>query len=142
MSKHFIKQAMMFGVVGVITLLIDLSVTTLFFNVLHFPAFLSSGIGFLSGFFFNFPVNRKRVFKHSKEDRFSLKGQVVLYVALSVFNLTMTSLLVEMLVSINLVTIGYAKLVATAIIAVWNFLLYRYFIFSGKNSDDIPTPIE
>lgn len=120
----------MFGAVGVITLGIDVGVSTFLYNVTHLPAYLASAIGFLSGFFFNFPMNRKKVFHHSSKDRFSLHAQVGMYVVLCVFNLVVTSLLVEGMVRSGLLEIQYAKIVVTVLIAIWNFLLFKLVIFS------------
>ena len=135
MKKYipFVKQAFFFGVVGVFTLGIDVVVSTLFYSILHFPAYLASGIGFLSGFFFNFPMNRKKVFHHKDDDRFSLRSQVMLYVALSVFNLIVTSLIVDLMVSTNTLQIQYAKIIVTALVAIWNFLLFKFLIFSSTD---------
>lgn len=134
MSKRsdLIKQMFFFGFVGAVSFGIDLVITVTFFNVLHFPAFLASGIGFLSAFFFNFPMNRKKVFKHTKYDRFSLKTQVILYVGLSIFNLFMTSLLVQVLVASNLVSIAFAKVIVTMLVAMWNFIIFKFYIFSNN----------
>ncbi len=130
--KKLIQQLVLFGVVGVVTLIIDTSVTYMLYNFVHLQAFLASGIGFLSGFFFNFPMNRKKVFHHSEDDRFSLHAQIILYAALSIFNLIATSAAVAGLVGLNLLKIQYAKIIVTAIFAVWNFLVFRLFIFSKK----------
>lgn len=133
---HFLKvskEIVAFGIVGLITFLIDLSVTTILYNTLYFPAYLASGIGFLSAFFFNFPANRKRVFRHTGNDRFSLKTQIILYALLSVFNLVATSMLVQILVTLG-VDIVYTKIAVTAAIALWNFLLFKLFIFSKKKT--------
>lgn len=136
MKKHtpLIKQVVFFGVVGLITLGIDVTVTTTLYNLLNFPAYLASAIGFLSGFIFNFPMNRKKVFHHTDKDRFSFRTQIILYASLSIFNLLATSAMVEFLVTQNWLKIQYSKLLVTAIIAVWNFLLFKFFIFSKKIS--------
>lgn len=128
------KQIFAFGLVGITTLLIDLSVTVILYDVVGLPAYLSTGIGFLSGFFFNFPMNRQKVFKHTAQDRFKLQAQVAMYIALCVFNLFTTSALAEVLVNSGLLTIGAAKVVLTTMIAIWNFVLFKTLIFS-KNLD-------
>jgi putative flippase GtrA len=130
-----LKQLILFGVVGVITLAIDVGVSAILFYGTHLPAYLSSGIGFLSGFFFNFPMNRKRVFHHSDRDRFQFHTQVVFYITLSLFNLIITSYLVELMVNNNLLPIQYAKIIVTGLIATWNFLLFKFFIFSKTKNN-------
>lgn len=129
-NKKLITQIVFFGLVGVGSLLIDLGVTLLLFHAVGLSAFLSSAIGFLSAFFFNFPMNRKKVFNHSSDDRFSLRIQAIMYTVLCVFNLVATSLLVELLVTYEVIEIQYAKLLTTAIIAVWNFVIFKFVVFS------------
>lgn len=136
-SEHFrntIKQIVIFLVVGAITLLIDVTVTRTLYSAFHFPAYLASGIGFLSGFVFNFPMNRKKVFHHSSNDTFSLRVQIFLYAGLSMFNLIATSLAVGLLTDNKVVAIQYAKIIVTAIFAIWNFIVFKFFIFSKRNS--------
>lgn len=135
MKSHHIqlKQVVLFGLVGLTTLAIDVVVATGLYNLLHFPAYLASAIGFLSGFAFNFPVNRNKVFNHSSSDKFSLRQQAVMYALLCVANLIITSVMVEVLVSLDMLSIQYAKTIMTALIAVWNFILFKFVIFS-KNS--------
>jgi putative flippase GtrA len=132
MTKYMnlIKQAALYGIVGVVTLGIDITVTVIIFNVAHLSAFLASAIGFLSGFFFSFPMNRKKVFHHHANDKFSLHSQIIMYISLAVFNLFATSAMVEFMVTNSLVTISVAKIIVTAAIAVWNFILFRQLIFS------------
>ena len=131
-DSKLMKQLFLFSVVGGTSFLIDVSVTTALFHYLHFPAYLAGVIGFCSAFFFNFPINRKHVFNHSDKDRFSLKKQIILYFSLSIFNLLMTGVLMQWLVGTHLLNIGFAKACVTGLIAIWNFLLFRFFIFSKR----------
>jgi putative flippase GtrA len=74
-------------------------------------------------------MNRKKVFNHSERDRFGIKQQVGLYALLSLFNLFATSLIVELLVRTG-VDIGISKVLVTILIAIWNFLIFKFFVFS------------
>jgi hypothetical protein len=130
--RKLVVQMFLFGIVGITTLLIDALVTSTFYYIAHLPAFMASGIGFLSGFCVNFPLNRKQVFNHSEDDRFSLKTQIYLYASLSIFNLIATSMTVDVLVSTNMLEIQWAKIVTTVVFAIWNFLVFKLFVFSKK----------
>lgn len=130
--RKLVVQIFLFGIVGITTLLIDALVTSTFYYIAHLPAFMASGIGFLSGFCVNFPLNRKQVFNHSEDDRFSLKTQIYLYASLSIFNLIATSMTVDVLVSTNMLEIQWAKIVTTVVFAIWNFLVFKLFVFSKK----------
>ena len=127
---------LLFGIVGVTTLAVDTLVTSILYYIAKMPAFMASGIGFLSGFCVNFPMNRKQVFNHSKDDRFSLKTQIYLYALLSIFNLIATSMMVDVLVKTNILEIQWAKIITTVVFAIWNFLVFKSFIFSKKKHDE------
>lgn len=135
-NLHLIKQMLFFGIVGVITLSIDVGVTSFLFYSLHLPAYLSSGVGFMSGFFFNFPMNRHRVFHHSENDRFLLLHQVIMVVGLSLLNLVGTSWIIDVLVTNDIVKIQVAKFIVTAMIAIWNFIIFKKIIFSKQNTGE------
>ena len=137
MKNDIFLKVFLFLVVGGITLLIDTSISYILYHNIHLPAFLASGIGFLSGFVFNFPVNRKKVFNHSQYDRFSLKIQITLYTLLSLFNLVATSSIIATLVNSNVLDIQWAKVVVTAVFAIWNFLVFNLFIFSKNNDKNV-----
>lgn len=137
MKNGIFLKVFLFLVVGGITLLIDTSISYILYHNIHLPAFLASGIGFLSGFVFNFPVNRKKVFNHSQYDRFSLKIQITLYTLLSLFNLVATSSIIATLVNSNVLDIQWAKVVVTAVFAIWNFLVFNLFIFSKNNDKNV-----
>ena len=87
-------------------------------------------------------MNRKQVFRHNEHDRFPLKTQIILYVLLSVFNLFATSVAVDALVNFRILEIQWAKVIITAIFAVWNFLVFRLVILprekmSKENSNPV-----
>ncbi len=135
MSEHaqLNKQIIFFLFVGGATFFIDFGVTYALFHFLNIHAYIASAAGFLSGFLFNFPMNRKQVFHHSLHDRFSLKTQVIFYATLSLFNLGATSLVVQVIVNWG-GTILLAKVLVTGFIAIWNFLIFKFLIFSKKYS--------
>lgn len=136
MGKYskLLKQIMLFGLVGVGSLLIDLCVTTLLYDHAHIPAYLAGPVGFLSAFFFNFPINRKHVFNHTEHDKFSMKTQVAMYISLSLINLCMTSLFMHVLVDGMHIQVSAAKLCTTGVIAVWNFFIFKFLVFSKRQS--------
>lgn len=61
-----------------------------------------------------------------------MKIQVSLYVALCLFNLLMTAVLMQLLVESDLLRVEVAKVLITALIAVWNFIIFKFWIFSKK----------
>lgn len=135
LERHLplLRQFTFFGFIGVTSLIIDIGVSATLFYIAHFPAYIASGVGFLSAFAFNFPMNRRRVFKHSDKDRFSIQNQIAMYSLLCVFNLIVTSLLVEVMVTSLHIEIQYSKLITAGMIAVWNFILFKFVVFSKRS---------
>lgn len=129
LSPNTIKQIILFVIVGVISLVIDTSVTWFLYKIVLVPVAIASIVGFFSAFAFNFPVNRKRVFHHTKNDRYVLNTQIALYATLLLFNAGFTAVAADLLVKAG-VGIVATKFLLTALIAIWNFLLFRHVIFS------------
>ena len=132
------SQVILFLAVGFTTFLIDVLVTSVLYSFAHLPAYLASAVGFLSGFFFSFPMNRKKVFRHTDKDRFGIKTQILFYICLSIFNLLVTSALVEGIVYLG-INIAVAKVLVTGLIAVWNFFIFKFVVFSKDSKSSSST---
>lgn len=139
MSKHRqqLKQLVSFGAIGLGSFALDVAVTTALYDYLHFSPGLAASVGFLSAFFFNFPLNRKHVFSHSQNDRFVLRVQVILYATLSTFNLVMTGVAMQFAVKHAHVQIGVARIVVVGVIAIWNFFILKFLIFSKREVTEV-----
>ena len=126
-----LKQIVRFLVVGIITFLIDLFVTYTSYYLLNYEyAGFCSALGFISGFIFNYTVNKKYVFTISGNRRFSTQHQIVMFAGLAIFNLIISSVMVGYFVDHLLFNIIICKVVMTALIATWNFILLKKVIFS------------
>ena len=110
-----------FVIVGIATLILDTTVTTLLYKHGHLPAGVASAIGFTSGFLVNFIGNRGVVFKSVEGYHFKRKSQILMYVVLVFFNLAFTSLMTEVLVSRAGGNIIIVKICLGVLVATWNF---------------------
>lgn len=113
---------------GLLTTAFDATVTFCLYEFASFSAFFSSAIGFLSGFFIHFPLNRNKVFFSMQGQRFKIKAQILLYILLSVFNLISTSLAVAFLVHLG-IQIVISKFFVAGVFVIWNFAVFKFFIF-------------
>ena len=118
--RRALTQLILFGIVGLLTLAVDVSITSVVYNIFGLPACIASAVGFLSGFVVNFPLNRKKVFAHSENDKYPLRQQIYFYISLSVFNLLATSTIVDLIVRAEFLQIEHSKILVTAIFAIWN----------------------
>lgn len=126
-KKHekLINQILKFGVVGGGAFLIDYALLYILTEYLNIYYLTSSIISFIVSLIFNYILSIKWVFDVTKKQTIK---EVTIFVILSVLGLGINQ--VVMYVGTNLLNIHYmfTKLVATAIVMVWNFVTRKIFI--------------
>ncbi|ANE22365.1 sugar translocase [Denitrobacterium detoxificans] len=127
--KKLIAQFMKFGVVGVIAFVIDYGLLALLTEVFSVNYLVSATISFTVSVIFNYVASMRYVFTH-KEDM-SRRREFVIFVILSVIGLLINNLC--MWAGVELFGIHYliTKIVATAIVMVWNFVTRKIFLDAG-----------
>lgn len=116
------RQLLAFGVVGGLSAAIDAGVFWLLTSLGMWPA-LATVISFLSAFLVNYPGNAKVVFRARHTS-----GTLGRYVSLVVFNLALSTGIVEGLVLLHTIPIA-AKLISIVIVAIVNFIAMRNWVF-------------
>lgn len=112
--------------VGGTSFLVDFGLLYLFHEVFGVRLWISTGIAFLASFFFNFTFQKIFAFSSKAHKGWSL----VKYIALVLFNTVATIGIVAVLYTF----IGWelAKVVSTIITTIWNYLAYRFIVFSER----------
>ena len=125
-----IAQFMKFGVVGVIAFVIDYGLLALLTEVFGVNYLVSATISFTVSVIFNYLASMRYVFTH-KEDM-SRRREFVIFVVLSVIGLIINNLC--MWTGVELLGIHYliTKIVATAIVMIWNFVTRKIFLDAGE----------
>lgn len=127
LKKHekLINQILKFGVVGGGAFLIDYILLYILTEYLNIYYLTSSIISFIISLIFNYILSIKWVFDVTKKQTIK---EVLIFVVLSVLGLGINQ--VVMYVGADLLNIHYmfTKLVATAIVMVWNFVTRKIFI--------------
>ncbi len=125
-----IAQFMKFGVVGVIAFVIDYGLLALLTEVFGVNYLVSATISFTVSVIFNYLASMRYVFTH-KEDM-SRRREFVIFVVLSVIGLSINNLC--MWAGVELFGIHYliTKIVATAIVMIWNFVTRKIFLDAGE----------
>lgn len=123
--KKLVDQILKFGVVGGLAFLIDYGLLYFLTEYLHIYYLISSVISFTVSLIFNYILSIKWVFDVTKKQTYK---EVIIFVVLSVMGLGINQLV--MYVGSDLLHIHYmfTKLVATAIVMVWNFVTRKIFI--------------
>lgn len=128
--RKLLAQFMKFGVVGAIAFVIDYGLLALLTEVFSVNYLVSATISFTVSVIFNYLASMRYVFTH-KED-ISRRREFVTFVVLSVIGLIINN--VCMWAGVELFGIHYliTKIVATAIVMIWNFVTRKIFLDAGE----------
>ena len=127
--KKLIAQFMKFGVVGFLAFIIDYGLLALLTEVFSVNYLVSATISFIASVVFNYVASMRYVFTH-KEDM-SRRREFIIFVVLSVIGLIINNAL--MWAGVELLHVHYliVKIVATAVVMVWNFVTRKSCLDAG-----------
>ena len=124
-------SALRYLIAGVAAFLFDFGLLWLFREVFGFPTWLAAGIAFVLSFAFTYTI--QRVFSFGSD---APHGRALFrYTVLVVFNTLATAAIVGL---IDLTPAGWAvgKVVATIMTTIWNYFVYRFWVFTPKRGDE------
>lgn len=121
-----IAQIMKFGVVGVVATVIDFAVMNLLYYVLGLDILVANTAGFVISLIFNYLASMKYVFAH--KEGMSRKREFVIFVVLSVIGLVLNDGIVLALKGGLGLEANIAKVCATALVMVYNFVTRKIFL--------------
>ena len=124
-----------FLVVGGASFAIDLGLLALLHEVGGVDLWVATPIAFLASLVFNFLVQRKFTFRSSGRADVSL----LKYGALVVFNVIATDVVVNVVDGAGY-PYALGKVIATVATTVWNFLLYKHWIFKSPSREAAVEP--
>lgn len=112
---------------GGLSFLVDFGLLVLFREVFRWNLPVAAASAFLLSFAFSFTVQKVFAFESSHRTHVSL----VRYILLVGANTVATVLIVQLL---SLTGLGYggAKVASTAATTLWNYFLYKHWVFGGK----------
>ena len=136
--KKLIAQLVKFGLVGVIAFLIDWGILNILVGFFHMHNVIAGTISFLISLIFNYLLSMRFVFRH-REDMARWMEMLIFFISaaiglfindaiiwISTFGMNhdaMVSQHVEYLLRTNI-----GKLIATVVVAVWNFLIRKWLL--------------
>lgn len=123
---HLFVQAFKFGIVGVISTIIDFGLLYIFNELMDIHYLVAAAASFFISLIFNYLCSMKYVFK-GKKDANKAK-EFVVFLVLSVIGLGINELLLWILHGQFGMTVMLAKLFATAVVMVWNFVTRKIFV--------------
>ena len=119
--QKLLAQIMKFGVVGVIATVIDFGIM----NLLHYGLGLNTS-GFIISLIFNYLASMKYVFAH--KEGMSRRREFIIFVVLSVIGLVLNDGIVLALNAGLGLEANIAKICATALVMVYNFVTRKIFL--------------
>lgn len=124
--KKLFAQLVRFGIVGVIAFVIDYVIMIALTELVGINYLISSGISFTISVIVNYILSITMVFQPKKDA--NKTKEFIIFVILSVIGLGLNQLL--MYVQVDLLSIYYmiAKIIATGIVMVYNFISRKIFI--------------
>ena len=125
-TKKILVQIFKFAIVGVVATLIDFLFLYIFREFFKFPVVLANTLSFVISVIYNYTASVKWVFDVNKEK--SEKKQFITFIIFSVIGLLINDLI--MWISVDQLNIYYllAKIIATLIVMVFNFVSRKIFL--------------
>lgn len=130
--KKLIEQILKFGVVGIIATVIDFGVLYVLSQPLGMNPVISAGISFCVSLVFNYVASMRYVFTH-REDM-SRSREFVIFLVLSLIGLAINEAIMAAGVAVlgnSALAVMGTKVLATAIIMVWNFVSRKKWLDAG-----------
>lgn len=131
-----IAQFLKFGVVGVIAFFIDYGVVMLLSVGIGLDPVVSAAISFTVSVVFNYVASMRFVFTH-RED-LSKRREFVIFVILSVIGLLINEAIMYVGIQAlgkSALAITITKVIATAVVMVWNFLSRKKWLDAGDSRE-------
>ncbi|WP_237685718.1 MULTISPECIES: GtrA family protein [Arthrobacter] len=119
-----------FLIVGGLSFAIDLGLLMILHEAAGVALWIATPVAFITSLVFNFLMQRIYTFRATNKGHVSAAK----YGTLVVFNILATDAIVLLFAQTEF-TYAVGKVVSTALTMVWNFFIYKYWIFPAAKSD-------
>lgn len=136
--RKLIEQILKFGVVGAIAFIIDWGILNLLVGVFHMHNVIAGTISFFISLVFNYFASMKYVFKHRPDMARWMEMAIFLFsslvglflnaliIWLSTYGMNRDAFITQH--AEYLLRTNMGKLVATVIVAIWNFIIRKWLL--------------
>ena len=135
LSKANLMSVMVYGLVGGTAFLIDLGTLVFLRDVAHWVLPVATACALLAGLVASYLMQRFFTFRQSTVSWHSLWK----YTLLVTVNWGATLLIIHLVESTG-INYVFGKVIATAAITIWNYFIYRFWIFRGTSGAAAATP--
>ncbi|MDO4537838.1 MAG: GtrA family protein [Coriobacteriales bacterium] len=130
---RLIQQVLKFGVVGFLAFGVDYGVLMLLTQAFGMEPVLAAGISFIVSLVFNYLASMRFVFKH--RDDMSRSREFIIFLILSAIGFGINELVIwagTALLGRGALELTFVKVLATAIVMVWNFVSRKKWLDAGE----------
>lgn len=127
MAVSIFSKLARYIVIGLSAAALDFSVFIFLIKITESSLLVANTLAILVGFFWSFILNKLWAFNSIRAPSF----QLFLTFLLLLFNILVTSLLIDFLVEEFQCPISWAKILVQTSVVFWNFIIYNYFIFKN-----------
>lgn len=124
--KTLLAQLAKFGVVGVVATVIDFGVMNVLHYGMHLDILIANTAGFIISLIFNYLASMKFVFEH--REGMSRRREFAIFVVLSIIGLLLNDGIVVALNKGLALEANLAKIAATALVMIYNFVTRKIFL--------------
>lgn len=124
--QDLLVQIFKFGIVGGIAFIIDFIFLFLFKELLNIPILAANTLAFTISTIYNYIASITWVFNVKKEN--DKRKQFITFIIFSVFGLLLNDLIMWIATSVFSIYYLLAKIIATAIVMVFNFITRKLFL--------------
>ena len=125
-NKKLLIQIFKFTIVGGVATIIDFVFLYIFREFFKFPVLVSNTLSFCISVIYNYTASVKWVFDVNKEK--NAKKQFIIFIIFSVIGLLLNNIIMYLTVDILAIYYLIAKVIATAIVMIFNFVTRKMFL--------------
>ena len=125
-TENLFVQIFKFVIVGGTATIIDWIIYYLLYNFLHIPPLIANILSFSVSVIYNYIASVKWVFNVNQEK--SKKRMFIEFMIFSILGLLLSELLLWILIDLLSINAMISKIVATAIVMVFNFITRKIFL--------------
>lgn len=124
--KNLINQIVKFGLVGIISFLIDYGVFWFLHNVIGIYYLFANACSFSVSVIVNYILNLKYVFISSEDA--NKRKEFFIYIVLNIIGLGFNQLIMKLCVDFVKIAPLIAKIIATGVVMIYNFISRKILI--------------
>jgi putative flippase GtrA len=134
-QKIIEKRLIHYLVAGGTAFVVEYGSFLVFYYGLHMSAVIANTISFILGLATSFTLNRFWVFGHKKQNR-RVSHQLSIYAIVGGANLLITDTAIHYMVHAGIPAF-IDKILLVMLVACWNFVIFKKFIFAHKPEDEL-----